>query len=63
MSRFCLKEKEGGGGGQEFRSLEVRCKLIALKKALDVLANRKVTSSNISRFKLVMKGIFEPYVL
>ena len=29
LSRFCLKEE---GGGQEFRSLEVRRKLIALKK-------------------------------
>ena len=32
LSRFCLKE-EGGGGGQEFRSLEVRRKLIGLKNA------------------------------
>ena len=32
MSRLCLKEE--GGGGQEFRSLEVRRKLIALKNAL-----------------------------
>ena len=60
-----------------FIKILMRCKsrfivllLRSKKKALDVLAYRKVASSNTSRleahagfFRLLMKGIFEPYVM
>ena len=38
LSRFCLNKE---GGGQEFRSLEVRRKLIALKIKLETLKEGK----------------------
>ena len=41
LSRFCLNKE--GRGGQEFRSLEVRRKLIALKKPISVKKGQILT--------------------
>ena len=61
LSRFCLNGK-GGGGGQEFRSLEVRGKLITLKKLFYQAQQRISNFNQIERITLRINEILHAII-